>query len=685
MRLGRNLLRPSIRTLILILVLLAVFESIIAVEASQVTAAKNINLVVNVHNIKGLNLPNAGGRITVYLYDSNWNQIDMKTTSFTGGEGHVGVTFTGLKTGTYWIEVFQAPNTGFGSTEYWGFAWIDLSSGGIKTVNFYRNTPYITGIQLSSNRVSTGSTLTVNVKVKYPYYAKDQSNKVYYSIKLIADRDKHPYWDIEKSSVEYPINNGEERQVTFTLSPNRPGTYYVYGLVYFHYPWWHNRKELSDQYPWLVKFAVPPKVPVSQKNQAQYNFALTMGSKSIPLGDSIVISGKICPRPNPDPNTGVGTKIYYLAPNGKTIERYSAHNPYCEGFTVDYFKPATPGIWRVYSVATWTENGVEHSIRSTTVSFNVIAPSPKSTRLILAVRPSTVKAGEKVELWSRLFDTNGNVLLGKTLKFYVDGGYVGSDSNTETGWANIEYTANKPGRHEVKVIFEGDSEYASSYTTGTLTVTSPPPMPYSHIVGNYYVAFIDGYPGNISISKMGSPPDWKLHSIVDVTPREFRGTIGNFDVRWDGKKIVFCSNRGGNWNIYLGDLSFSADKISIENVVSIASSQSNEEDPKFSWDGERVVYKNNTNQIWLYDLASRKSEKIIGGKCEKWAPTFDSTGTKIAYTNGSHERAEIYIYNLITKSNERITSNDHMDWYPTFLPNGDLVYINHTSTTDDDL
>ena len=213
---------------------------------------------------------------------------------------------------------------------------------------------------------------------------------------------------------------------------------------------------------------------------------------------------------------------------------------------------------------------------------------------------------------------------------------------------------------------------------GNVTVIAP------RVVGNYYVAFIDHYPGDIYISKIGSPPNWKLYNIIDITPNGFKGTIGNFDVRWDSKKIVFSSNRSGNWDIYIGDLNFSSNKISTENIVSIAASHNREEDPKFSWNGERIVYKNNMNEIWIYDLTSRKAEKVIGGKYEKWAPTFDPTGTRIAYTNRTKNRGdEIYVYNLITRSIKRITNNNYPDWYPTFMPNGDLVYVN--SSINDDL
>jgi hypothetical protein len=96
------------------------------------------------------------------------------------------------------------------------------------------------------------------------------------------------------------------------------------------------------------------------------------------------------------------------------------------------------------------------------------------TYLTLEIQPSaTVKKGDTVEFWARLFDSSGNVVLYKTLKFYVDGNYVDKGQGTGSGWVSIPYTVNlNPGPHEVKVVFEGDIDYDSSYKTRTLTVMS---------------------------------------------------------------------------------------------------------------------------------------------------------------------------------------------------------------------
>ena len=106
------------------------------------------------------------------------------------------------------------------------------------------------------------------------------------------------------------------------------------------------------------------------------------------------------------------------------------------------------------------------------VVWTVVVSGKVGTRVETNIHPSaSVESGDKVMLWAKLFDASGNVLTNKTLKFYVAGAYAGQ---AETGgeWTQLNYTANLPAGnyYEVKVVFEGDSQYNSSFNTQALYV-----------------------------------------------------------------------------------------------------------------------------------------------------------------------------------------------------------------------
>ena len=108
---------------------------------------------------------------------------------------------------------------------------------------------------------------------------------------------------------------------------------------------------------------------------------------------------------------------------------------------------------------------------------------PALTRVQAKISPASagtpsigiVNSGDKVTLWGKLCDPSGNGLTNKTLTFYVGGFRVGQVQTGGDGWAQLNYTANLlAGPYQVKVAFEGDGQYYSSWDVLELVVTSPP-------------------------------------------------------------------------------------------------------------------------------------------------------------------------------------------------------------------
>ncbi|KZX10267.1 hypothetical protein MBCUR_18570 [Methanobrevibacter curvatus] len=87
----------------------------------------------------------------------------------------------------------------------------------------------------------------------------------------------------------------------------------------------------------------------------------------------------------------------------------------------------------------------------------------KTNTKLVAYSPKT--NGKTVELVAKLTDVNGNLLKGKTIKFYIDGKYVGSAITNGNGIAKLVYHPSKPlsnGKHKILAIFTGDYKYNSS-------------------------------------------------------------------------------------------------------------------------------------------------------------------------------------------------------------------------------
>lgn len=218
-------------------------------------------------------------------------------------------------------------------------------------------------------------------------------------------------------------------------------------------------------------------------------------------------------------------------------------------------------------------------------------------------------------------------------------------------------------------------------------------------IKDYYVAFKDNKDeANIKLAILGHPGNWSIpiyqSDLYDITPVNLEGKCGNLDVTADGKKIVFAYNDKDNWDIAMGDLNLN--DYTIDNIKYIlATEEHREEDPRFSWDGTKIVLKRDFD-IYIYDI----EEEILipdeelpnlprdGISNEDWGPCYNSDGTRIVFTRrlgNNDKKDEIFYYDLTSNSLVEITDNNRPDRYPIFLPDERIVFSRYTRLTDDDL
>ena len=190
---------------------------------------------------------------------------------------------------------------------------------------------------------------------------------------------------------------------------------------------------------------------------------------------------------------------------------------------------------------------------------------------------------------------------------------------------------------------------------------------FDHYLGTkFYLAKLEGLSDD-------QPP---LINPVELTLRRFKGRLGNPDVSFDGKIIVFAALVRGDWNIYRGDLDV-VNK-AILNIVPLVNERGiREEDPRISWDATEVVYKCGDN-ICIVRLDSPEFRILeVNDTCELYGPAFDYTGTMISYTErcADEEYDRIVIHDTITHREIKLGSEGQgPDRFPHFLTDDRLLY-----------
>jgi TolB protein len=97
-----------------------------------------------------------------------------------------------------------------------------------------------------------------------------------------------------------------------------------------------------------------------------------------------------------------------------------------------------------------------------------------------------------------------------------------------------------------------------------------------------------------------------------------------------------------------------------------------------SWDptGTKLAYmsmEDKRHEIWIYDLVSRKREQIKAYKGSNILPVFSPDGNKLAMVLSKSGQPDVYVYDLKTKKIERLTKNRGIDTEPGWAPDGKSI------------
>jgi hypothetical protein len=184
-----------------------------------------------------------------------------------------------------------------------------------------------------------------------------------------------------------------------------------------------------------------------------------------------------------------------------------------------------------------------------------------------------------------------------------------------------------------------------------------------YVIGDFFLAQLP----NLLLDDPGilSPSVVKLNG--------FKGKLGNPDVSSDGKEIAFAAIVRNDWNIYTGKLDVA--KVEVTNIKPIANRKGvREEDPRYSWDGQQLVFKCDGNICLLPAIVPNP---IVSSGCELWGPAFHPAATRISYTArcNAPESDRIFVYNLATGQTVAVPNLDGgPDRFSHFMGDGRLIY-----------
>ena len=162
-------------------------------------------------------------------------------------------------------------------------------------------------------------------------------------------------------------------------------------------------------------------------------------------------------------------------------------------------------------------------------------------------------------------------------------------------------------------------------------------------------------------------PSW---DIIDSMNAEFSP---------DGKYITFMGVQRNQWHIFLWQLGSEAVPVNLTASMNAARS----EDPKFSWDGRQIVFKQD-GDIKIMDLHHSRTGVTVtavtnltknGDTVENSMPYLSPKGDYVAFTRGSDRSLRIYRMNLLDRQAKLFDRSNVAAYYPIISDPSTCYYV----------
>ncbi len=143
----------------------------------------------------------------------------------------------------------------------------------------------------------------------------------------------------------------------------------------------------------------------------------------------------------------------------------------------------------------------------------------------------------------------------------------------------------------------------------------------------------------------------------------------------DGEKVLFVSNRGGQWDVW-------SIKRDGSGLIRLTDNQDKDYSPRATPDGKHILFFSTptsseagyiTESVWIMDMDGKNAKRLTSGGKGDWYPSMHPDGKEIIFASMRLIGGSLWTIDREGKNYRRLTYGKVLEFFPNWSPDGTKI------------